>query len=80
MNNVLKAHMDALKNIIEEKKEGSRKAVWEQLEILIREFPDDKDAIIAKFNEYCKTYNVDYFSKIRVDGTEIKDYVEKNVP
>lgn len=59
-------YLSAIEDVLASQSESEcRKNVFETLDLLIAEFPSQKERIINSFKELCKKYNKDFLNEIR---------------
>lgn len=62
MNTDIKNRMSAIENIIREQApDQCRRNVFETINILIKQYPDDKDEIESSFIQLCNKLDVDFY-------------------
>ena len=79
MEREIEIKLNAIEQHIAKHKAECRKNVFEALNILLNEYPEHKEEIQAKFNGICRQYGIDFYSEMRVNDSDIVQYVEQNV-
>ncbi len=79
-NPILIARMSALERTIIEQRENYRKDIWGMMVDLVKDFPEERDEILLTYKTICDNNDVDFLKELRINGKDIADYVENNVP
>lgn len=79
MEKEIETKLNAIEKCIAEFKANCRKNAFETLNILLKDYPTHADEIQAKFKDICLKHGIDFYSEMRVDGSDIAQYVEQNV-
>ena len=79
MEREIEIKLTAIEQHIAKFKAECRRNVYETLNILLKDYPTRQEEIQARFKDICLKHGIDFYSEMRVDGSDIAQYVEQNV-
>lgn len=76
METMIDKRLSAIKKVMVEKKEESRKVVFESIGRMKKRYPEKADYIQQEFNNMCKEIGIDFFKELRISGKDIEEYLD----
>lgn len=81
MKSEAKIKLTTLESIISGLKKNLRQVLWENIDKILSEFPEDKEEINQEYAAMCQRCGIDFFSEMQHNWEkELVEYVDHNVP